>query len=129
VKIRFANPVVFVKDIETSKKFYAELIGLKIIQDAKVFILFEDHFSIHQARELVNTIFGSDRESALQLQGSNNLLLYFESDDLEAMFTKLKDQVELIHPIQQQAWGQKVFRFYDPDAHLVEIGEPLVYKF
>jgi hypothetical protein len=34
--------------------------------------------------------------------------------------------VELIHPILQQAWGQRVFRFYDPDRHIVEIGEPMV---
>jgi len=45
--IRFANPVVFVKDIEVSKKFYTELIGLKIVEDANVFVLFEDHFSLH----------------------------------------------------------------------------------
>ena len=129
VIIRFANPVVFVKDIETSKKFYEELIGLKIVQDANVFILFQDHFSIHQAREVVSTIFGADKEGTLQFQGRNNLLLYFESDDLEGMFSKLKDHVELIHPIQEQAWGQRVFRFYDPDGHLVEIGEPQVYQF
>jgi catechol 2,3-dioxygenase-like lactoylglutathione lyase family enzyme len=129
VKIRFANPVVFVKEIETSKRFYTEIVGLTIIQDAKVFILFEDHFSIHQARELVNTIFGEDQESALELQGRENLLLYFESDNLEGIFERIKDRVSLIHPIEQQAWGQKVFRFYDPDRHIVEIGEPMVYQF
>jgi catechol 2,3-dioxygenase-like lactoylglutathione lyase family enzyme len=129
VKIRFANPVVFVKDSEISKRFYAEVIGLKIVEDAKVFILFEDHFSIHQARELDRTIFGKAEESACQLQGKDNLLLYFESDDIEGMFSRLKDHVHLIHPVQQQAWGQKVFRFYDPDHHIVEIGEPMVYQF
>ena len=129
VNIRFANPVVFVKDIEVSKRFYTEQVGLKIVEDAGVFVLFEDHFSLHQARELVHTIFGNEPEVVSQLQGSMNLLLYFESDDLEAMFTRLKDHVRLIHPIRQQAWGQKVFRFYDPDGHIVEIGEPSVYTF
>lgn len=37
---------------------------------------------------------------------------------------KVEPLVELIHPIERQAWGQKVFRFYDPDGHIVEVGEP-----
>jgi catechol 2,3-dioxygenase-like lactoylglutathione lyase family enzyme len=128
-KIRFANPVVFVKDIQVSKEFYRDVVGLKIVQDADVFILFEDHFSIHQARELVQTVFGSQNEDVNQPQGRNNLLLYFESDRLEDLFDRLSGQVRLIHPITAQAWGQKVFRFYDPDGHIVEFGEPMVFTF
>ncbi len=64
-------------------------------------------------------------EESSQLQGKNNLLLYFETSDLEGVFARLQNQVKLIHPIKQQAWGQKVFRFYDPDHHVIEIGEPI----
>lgn len=122
--VRFVNPVVFVQDINISKKFYAEVIGLKIVEAADVFVLFEGHFSIHQAHELVNTIFGKASEAGMEPQGRNNLLLYFESGNLEATFTRLEKQVRFVHPIVQQAWGQRVFRFYDPDGHIVEIGEP-----
>ena len=125
MEIRFVSPVVFVRDIEVSKKFYSELLGLKIIQDDEVFVLFWEHFSIHQARELLTTVFEKEMGESSQLQGKNNLLLYFETDDLEGLFARLQHQVRLIHPIKQQAWGQKVFRFYDPDNHVVEIGEPI----
>ena len=30
-----------------------------------------------------------------------------------------------IHNIEQQPWGQRVLRFYDPDRHIIEIGEPM----
>jgi catechol 2,3-dioxygenase-like lactoylglutathione lyase family enzyme len=129
VKIRFANPVVFVKDVQTSKRFYTEVLGLKIVQDAEVFILFEDHFSIHQADQLAFTIFGAGKGSSGELQGRDNLLLYFESPDLEGAFARVNEMAVLIHPIQRQAWGQKVFRFYDPDRHIIEIGEPMVHQF
>lgn len=56
--------------------------------------------------------------------GRRNLLLYFEHDDVDAAFEKLAPHVELIHPVERQEWGQRVFRFYDPDGHAVEIGEP-----
>ena len=123
--LRFINPVVFVKDIERAKQFYNDILGLKIISDAGVFILFENHFSIHQARELEATVFGENTLSNKELQGKRNLLLYFESNTLDDMFQNLKDKVKIIHPIVKQAWGQKVFRFYDPDGHIVEIGAPM----
>ncbi len=126
MSLKFINSIAFVKDINTSKAFYAELLGLKIVEDHGVFVLFEDHFALHQARELAVTVWGADCPSGTdQLQGRHNLLLYFETEELEQMFTRLKDQVKLIHPIRRQAWGQAVFRFYDPDGHVVEIGEPL----
>jgi catechol 2,3-dioxygenase-like lactoylglutathione lyase family enzyme len=125
MNIQFVSPVVFVRDIEVSKKFYSELLGLSIIQDDGVLVLFSGQFSIHQARELLATVFGKEMEESSQLQGKNNLLLYFETSDLEGVFVRLQNQVKLIHPIKEQAWGQKVFRFYDPDNHVIEIGEPV----
>ena len=30
----------------------------------------------------------------------------------------------LVHPIRMEPWGQRVFRIFDPDKHVVELGEP-----
>ena len=126
MNLKFINSIAFVKDIRVSKAFYAETLGLKVIGDHGPFVLFEDHFSLHQARELSDTVWKAEAPfDADQLQGRHNLLLYFETMALEKTFARLKDQVRLIHPIERQAWGQLVFRFYDPDGHVVEIGEPL----
>lgn len=123
MKIQFLHPVVFVKDIALSKRFYTELLGLEIIEEYEVFILFEMHFSIHQAKALTKTVFGEEFPDAMELQGKDNVLLYFEVDELDSYFAKIKDKVDLIHPIITQQWGQRVFRFRDPDGHIVELGE------
>jgi catechol 2,3-dioxygenase-like lactoylglutathione lyase family enzyme len=130
LKLKFINPIVFVKDIRVSKPFYAETLGLEVIEDHGPFVLFQDHFGIHQARELADTVWKAEAPAdvpadADQLQGRHNLLLYFETVALDEVFARLEDQVRLIHSIERQAWGQLVFRFYDPDGHVVEIGEPL----
>jgi hypothetical protein len=31
----------------------------------------------------------------------------------------------LLHPLREQPWGQRVFRCFDPDGHIVEVGEPM----
>jgi len=57
---------------------------------------------------------------------ANNAELYFETDELETIFQDLKQAaVEFIHAIQEQPWGQRVMRLYDPDGHIVEIGETM----
>ena len=126
MSLKFVNSIAFVKDIDTAKAFYTEILGLKIVEDHGPFVLFEDHFALHQAHELAVTVWGDDcLPDTAQPQGRQNLLLYFESEELEQLFARIKDQVKLIHPIRRQAWGQLVFRFYDPDGHVIEIGEPL----
>ena len=126
MNLKFINTIVFVKDIRVSKAFYTEILDLKVIEDHGSIILFENHLAIHQARELAVTVWKTDTPSGTdQPQGRHNLLLYFETSTLEDMFARLADQVKLIHPIQRQAWGQAVFRFYDPDGHVIEIGEPM----
>jgi hypothetical protein len=52
--------------------------------------------------------------------------LYFETDELEPIYQRLKEaEVEFIHPVGEQPWGQRVMRFYDPDGHIIEIGETM----
>jgi catechol 2,3-dioxygenase-like lactoylglutathione lyase family enzyme len=126
MNIEFSHSIIFVRDIQVSKAFYTEVIGLKAVKDYGTIVLFENHLAIHQARELAITIWKANAPSgADQSQGRHNVLLYFETPTLEETFARLKDQVKLIHPIECQAWGQMVFRFYDPDGHAIEIGEPL----
>ena len=50
--------------------------------------------------------------------------LYFVSDDLDKDFARLASVANVVHPIKTEHWGQRVFRFRDPDGHLVEIGDP-----
>ena len=69
---------------------------------------------------------GRRRRGPLALWPARNVLFYFEDDDIDACFARIKDRVALIHPIVRQSWGQRVFRFHDPDGHAIEIGEPML---
>ena len=58
--------------------------------------------------------------------GGNNFEIYFESDDIKNIESKLKQHnVEFIHEIVEQPWRQRVMRFYDYDKNIVEVGEPM----
>ena len=56
--------------------------------------------------------------------GSNSSEVYFEEDNFDKFADKLKKcEVEYVHPIMEHSWGQRVVRIYDPDKHIIEIGE------
>lgn len=121
--MRFINPIPFVSDIDRSRIFYETVLGLTIREDFGDFVLFEGGFAIHEGRALERTIWRQDLSPG-EPYGRKNVLLYFEDDDVDAAFARIAPHVELIHPIELQAWGQRVFRFYGPDWHAIEIGEP-----
>lgn len=121
--MRFINPIPFVHDIRRSREFYENRLGLRVLEDAGNFVRFETGFAIHDGSALEQTVWGDALRSS-EPYGRRNLLLYFEHDDVDAAFESIAPHVELIHAVERQEWGQRVFRFYDPDGHVVEVGEP-----
>jgi hypothetical protein len=52
--------------------------------------------------------------------------LYFETESLGKDHKLLTDAgVKFLHEINEEAWGQRTIRFFDPDNHLVEIGDTI----
>ena len=52
--------------------------------------------------------------------------LYFEEDDMDAFCNHLKSfDICYVHELYEHRWGQRVIRFYDPDKHIIEVGEKL----
>ena len=125
MKTVFVNTIVFVKDLQHAKAFYSELLGQTILEDFGAITFFENHLVLHQAKSIIKTVFKRQSFKTALRQGRRNVLIYFETKELEGMYERIKGAgVPLIHGIEQQAWGQRVFRFFDPDRHIVEIGEP-----
>jgi catechol 2,3-dioxygenase-like lactoylglutathione lyase family enzyme len=121
MKIKFESSVLFVADIHASRAFYENILMQKVIADFGENVGFEGGFSIFHRPYAHQVIFGKEKEF-----GWNNLELYFESDEIEEAVQRLEENgINFVHSIMEQPWGQKVVRFYDPDGHIVEIGEPL----
>ena len=121
--MRHVDTIVLVEDIEVSKKFYMEVIGLEILHDWGNMIVFKERFSIHKSDALLpeNEI----KKHCIQgKQGRNNVILYFEAENLEIEYQKIVEKgIKILHGIVELPW-QKIFRIYDPDNHIVEIGNP-----
>lgn len=106
-------------DIDRSVEFYKKVFGLHIIMDFGANKTLTGGLALQTAETYKEFIGTSDISF-----GGNNFELYFEEDDFDKFADKLKEcDIEYIHPIMEHSWGQRVVRFYDPDKHIIEVGE------
>lgn len=122
--MRFICPLVVVNNMEVSRNFYEKILNQKVQYDFGENVSFEGGFAIHLKSHFSDLI-GVNRNDIIQK--SNNSELYFEEEDLDSFLQKLKaiDSIEYVHELKEQPWGQRVIRFYDPDKHIIEVGEPM----
>ena len=117
--MKYICPLLVVSDMKRSRKFYEEVLGQKVKADYGENVSYEGDFAIHLESHFSGLIDGK----AIS-RGGNNFELYFEEDELERVAEKLAAEgIELVHPLREQPWRQKVLRFYDPDRHIIEMGE------
>jgi len=114
--------MITVKDIGSSRKFYESLFGLEVYQDYGKNISFSCGLSLQQDFDLLANI-PKDKI----LRESNNMELYFEEEDFDGFLEKLKryPDIRYLHDAIEYPWGQRVIRFYDPDGHIIEVGEEM----
>lgn len=122
---KLISSVLFVRDIQDSRRFYEEVLDQKVLMDHGPNIGFEGGFALWQCEHAGQIIFGNPIEGQGAL-GQKVFELYFETTDLDAGCKTLEAAgTEIIHPLFEQPWGQRVIRFYDPDHHIIELAEPM----
>ncbi len=128
--IRFVNTIVFVQDLRRSVAFYRDVLGQEVVRDHGSIVFFPGGLVLHDAAAITATVRGAADDASRERQGRGNLLVYLETDDVEAALRTVRDSgATIVHPVRRQEWGQSVFRCEDPDGHVVEIGEPLELTF
>jgi catechol 2,3-dioxygenase-like lactoylglutathione lyase family enzyme len=116
---------LFVRDIEISKDFYTNILGLSIDLDFGKNVIFKNGFTIWEIQNdhVIPKTLGFDKIGDLSV---NRCELYFETEDISEAYETLKyHNIRFLHNINEEPWGQLTIRFFDPDNHLIEIGESM----
>ena len=119
--MKMKNPMLVVTDIDKSVEFYKKVLGLRVVMDFGANKTLTGGLAL-QTLESWQEFIGTDEVSF----GGNSSEVYFEEDDFDKFADRLKGcEVEYVHPVKEHAWGQRVVRIYDPDRHIIEVGENL----
>ena len=124
--MKLTSTMIVVRDMEKSRNFYETLLNQKIVMDLGANVSYEG-FALQTLETWIDFIEKS--EANINLSKNNNTELYFETDDYDDFIKKLKDynhfEIDLVHETKEFPWGQRVIRFYDPDNHIIEVGESM----
>lgn len=122
IRMNFKLALLAVKDVNVSKRFYKELFNQEVILDLGRNVTFSGGFAIQEDFAwLVDLPINS------VIEKSHNMELYFEVDDFDEFIQKIKDyrDIEYVHQSKKHEWQQRVVRIYDPDHHIIDIGESM----
>lgn len=121
--MKFRGPMLVVKDIEKSKAFYTQIIGVRVIADLGENVTLTGGMGLQTESSWM--AFTNCEQDFFSYRG-NVTEMYFEEEDFDGFLERLKTKnVEMVGSELVMPWGQKVVRVYDPDGHIVEVGEDL----
>ena len=123
--LKFHSTAAFVSDIRKAKAFYLETLGQEIDLDFGKNVILKCGITLWEIQpgHIIPKKLGT---GAVSDPKSNRFEFYFETAEIETVYKRLVAAgAELLHPLHEEPWGQRTIRLFDPDRHLLEIGEPL----
>ena len=119
--MKYISTLIAVSDMKKSKQFYHDVLGMKVVADFGANVTLDGGL-VMQTMDTWKSFIRTDKV----LLPNNAGELYFEEEDLDAFLENLKQfDICYVHPLFEHRWGQRVVRFYDPDRHIIEVGEKL----
>lgn len=116
--MKLKNVLLVVNDIEKSKAFYKEILGLYVVSDFGENVIMSEGVVL-QEKNIWKKLIKKD------VTFSNNATeLYFEDkhfDDFLERLEKSSFNIKYVNKISENQWGKKVIRIYDPDMHIIEV--------
>ncbi|MCP4268982.1 MAG: VOC family protein [Candidatus Brocadiaceae bacterium] len=112
-----ANTILYCKKWQETVDFYKNKLGLSITHDSDWFIEFKltetAHISVaDERRASIKSGGGAGITLALQVESATRAWEYLRGNGLE------------IDPVKDHPWGARVFYFFDPEGHRIEVWEP-----
>lgn len=120
--MKYICTLLAVQDMEKSKQFYKDVLGARVISDFGENVTLDCGIALQTVESWQGFIGGKD-----VMLSSHAGELYFEETDMDHFLAHLgKFDIVYVHPPLEHSWGQRVVRFYDPDRHIIEVGEDMV---
>jgi uncharacterized glyoxalase superfamily protein PhnB len=126
--VRGVTPIFVVRDLKETMAFYTDVLGMETagvfpqtgeptwcsmrLDDASVAFTFEAPHT-HEDGEL--------HVSEPAFAGS----LYFYTDDVDALYDRIKEKVEIDEAPVNRPWGMREFGFVDPNGFYLAFGQDI----
>lgn len=121
--MKLKNPLLVVTDMDTTVEFYKKVLGLHVIMDFGANVTLTGGLSLQTRESWAEFIEISPDELGWCGKVSE---IYFEENHFDSFADKLHAlDIHYVHSVKEHGWGQRVVRFYDPNGHIIEVGESM----
>ena len=122
--MKLEGTMLIVKDMDVSRRFYQDLLSGKVMLDLGDYVVFEGGYCLMAEGQWTEFL---EKPATSCTYGNNVCELSFGDDDIDAFMRHLAafPDVEILNPLKEYPWGQRAVRFYDPDRHIIEVGEDM----
>ena len=118
----FMGTLIAVTDLDKSRKFYRDVLGLTITTDHGPNVTFNGCIVLQTMDSWIEVI-----KSQYVMFDNRASEMYFETKEFDSLIARLDAfGTEYVHRPIMRHWGQRVVRFFDPDHHIIEVGEAIV---
>ena len=115
--IKSANTILYCRRWSETVAFYQNVLNLPITYRSDWFIEFEVTAGAYVS-------VANERRATLKSSLGQGLTLTFQVEDIDAAWQHLHQGGAASGPIKNHAWGARVFHFFDPEGHRLEIWAP-----
>ncbi len=121
--MKFECTLLSVSDMEKSLKFYKEIFNQDVAVDLGWNKTLTCGLVLQENFEKI-AYFSRDKI----ISRSHNMEIYFDTEDFDSFLALLEKhpEVELLHEAKTFPWLQRGIRIFDPDGHIIEIGESMI---
>ncbi|UII56196.1 VOC family protein [Cytobacillus spongiae] len=126
MKLNMGYVILYVTDLDKTKHFYGELLGLTLRNEFGTYIEYDTGSTIlsmntrEDGREVTGLTIPDD------VTQSQTFELGFVTEQVAEVVEKLKTAgVEILKEPTEKPWGQTVAYVADPDGHYIEICTPI----
>lgn len=121
--MKFASTRLIAADIKSVVAFYELVTGQKADWLAPVFAeIVTPAATIAIGATDTVALF---KEGGAEPRANRTAILEFMVDDVEAEYSRLKDQLEVVHEPKTMPWGNRTTMFRDPEGTLVALYTPV----
>lgn len=122
MRLIYLRPMLETADLRETIKFYTEMLGF-VCQD-----MFPD--DVHPVwaslqKDSVEIMFTVRNEHSTIEQPTMTGSLYFDPDDVDAIWEELKDKVTVEYPIENFDYGMREFAIRDCNGYLLQFGQEI----
>ncbi|MBS4192536.1 VOC family protein [Bacillus sp. FJAT-49705] len=126
MNLKMGYVILYVENLEKTKHFYGELLGLELKNEFGTYIEYNTGATIlsFNTREDVRELTGLPIPDGIRKE--QTFEIGFVTEEVEAVVEKFREAgVKVLMEPVVKPWGQKVAYVEDPDGHFIEICSPI----